>query len=125
MEQLKQPWLSGQLILGTLLLLTGVLFLMDNAEIIDIGPVWRYWPLVLIAVGASKFFGSETGKQRVEGAWLAFIGAWLFVSFNHVLGLSFRTSWPILIIAWGVTILWKSMLRPATHHLSSEEYRGQ
>lgn len=124
MEQ-QQSRFNIQIILGIVLLLMGVFFLMDNAEIIEIGSAWKYWPLILVAVGASKFVSARPGKEQIEGAWLAFVGAWLFVSFNHVLGLRFGTSWPLLVIAWGITILWKSMLTPQENQHPKGEFHGQ
>ena len=125
MEAHRHSWYSGQLILGTVLMVMGILFLMDNADIIDIGPVWRYWPLILVAAGAGKYLNALEGKERIEGAWLAFAGAWLYISINHVFGLRFATSWPLLVIAWGVTILWKSMLKHGSNDAQKEALSGQ
>lgn len=124
MEQQRRSWYNGQVILGIFLLVMGVLFMMDNADIIDMGSVWKYWPLILVAVGAAKYLNARGGKEMIEGAWLAFVGAWLYVSMNHVLGLRFGTSWPLLVIAWGGTILWKSMLTPANNHPHTGDSRG-
>jgi hypothetical protein len=125
MEHRRNSWYNGEVILGIALLVLGILFFMDNAEIIDMGPVWNYWPFVLVALGAGKFLNADGTKQRIEGAWLAFIGLWLFVSMNHVLGLSFSNSWPLLVIAWGVTILWRGSLCQSHMQTHSEESRGQ
>jgi hypothetical protein len=125
MEEHRHSWYSGQLIVGSALMLMGILFLLDNADVINIGPVWNLWPLILVAAGAGKFLNAREGKEQIEGAWLAFIGLWLYVSMNHVFGLRFGTSWPLMVIAWGVTILWKSTLKPAGGGAQKEGFCGQ
>lgn len=125
MEEHRQSRYSGQLLVGAGLVLMGILFLLDNADIIAIGPIWRFWPLFIVAGGASRFFSARNMKEEIEGAWLAFTGAWLYVSINHVFGLRFGTSWPILVIGWGITILWKSMLKPAHDGAQKEGYSGE
>jgi hypothetical protein len=39
------------------------------------------------------------------------IGFWLFANFEHMFGMYFDTSWPFLIIAWGVILILKPMIR--------------
>lgn len=36
---------------GVVLILVGATFLLMNLDIIDIGHLFRYWPVILIAVG--------------------------------------------------------------------------
>lgn len=45
----------GKVFWGLLLILIGSLFLLDNFNVIDVafGNVWRLWPLLLVAAGAS------------------------------------------------------------------------
>ena len=125
METQFRSWFNGQTVLGLAILLMGVLFLLDNASVIEIGSVWKYWPLILVAAGFAKLVNENTKKGKIEGAWLAFIGIWLFFSFNHIFGLSFRTSWPLLIIAWGVTMLWKEVIKPSSDKIMRSERHGQ
>ena len=41
--------------IGVALILVGALFLLERLDIIEEG-VWRYWPVLLIALGASVIF---------------------------------------------------------------------
>ncbi len=125
MEEQRHSRYSGQLVVGFALMVMGILFLMDNADLINIGPVWRFWPLILVAGGAAKFLGAQRSKEMIQGAWIAFAGAWIYISINHVLGLHFGTTWPLLVIAWGITILLKGMLKPAGNGAQKEGYCGQ
>ena len=113
MTEKSKTRFGGQVFLGILLMLVGALFLADNWYYLDLGPVWRYWPLIFVLFGIQKLVNAEGREAVGSGAWLIFFGLWLFVSFNHIWGLDFGDSWPILIIGWGVSVIWKSLGRPA------------
>lgn len=110
MAEQSKSRLGGQLFLGMLLIGIGLLFLADNFYYLDIGPIWRYWPFILVLIGVQHLFTSRDRDGIGSGVWFIFIGLWLFVSLNHVWGLGFGDSWPFLIIAWGVSTIWKSLL---------------
>ena len=95
---------------GVVLLLLGIGFLLVNFYVIDIGPVWRFWPLIIVALGLSRLLQAETPWERRRGFLWTFIGLWLFVSVAHVFGLSFHDSWPILLIGLGISMVWRAML---------------
>src|ERR1700682_3563657 len=44
-----------KLVVGTFFTLVGVLLALDNLDIMDAGRVLRYWPVLLIVIGALKF----------------------------------------------------------------------
>lgn len=110
MAERSKSRFGGQLFLGLLLIGMGLLFLADNLYYLDIGPIWRYWPFILVALGIQNLFNANDRDGVGGGVWLIFIGLWLYVSLNHVWGLGFGDSWPFLIIAWGVSVIWKSLL---------------
>lgn len=105
MEYQHRPKPGGRSLFGLTLMLFGVLLLLENVDIIDIG--WKFWPLLLVFIGFYKL--SEHGWQSGNGLWLIMIGLWLYISINHVFDLSFQDTWPILIIGWGLSILWRAL----------------
>lgn len=115
---------SLQLIFGVMIALLGVAFLFDNFGFIDIGNVWRYWPLILVVIGLNKTLQAENPKAREAGIWWMFWGFWLLISYVHLFGLTFRTSWPLLIIGWGIHILWKSSVRNSKNYFVKEQHDG-
>jgi hypothetical protein len=110
MDEMKSSRMTWQVIVGATVLLLGIVFLLDNFDLIDVGPVWQYWPLIFVAMGLSKIVQAENSWERRRGFWWTFIGLWLFVSVVHIFGLTFRDSWPILLIGAGISMIWKSLI---------------
>lgn len=73
MEYQHRSKREGRGLFGLTLMLFGVLLLLENVDIIDIG--WTYWPLLLVFFGLYKL--SEHGWQSGNGLWLIIIGLWL------------------------------------------------
>lgn len=114
-EQTKKR-LGGQVAVGVLMIAVGAIFLLDNLYYLDMGPLWRYWPLIFVVFGIQKLVNAEKRDDFGSAIWLFFLAAWLFVSFNHVWDLDFGDTWPFLIIAWGVSTIWKSLGRPVSRN---------
>ncbi|HEX6465089.1 MAG TPA: DUF5668 domain-containing protein [Vicinamibacterales bacterium] len=111
----------GIVVAGLILLALGATVLLDPS-----GVTWFHTaPLVLIALGASMLLDRTGGPDSVPdadvnsrgrssscartnytaGLWLIGIGAWMLVSQNHLWGLSFATSWPLLLVLMGAVIV--------------------
>lgn len=102
---------------GVLLIGVGVLALLDNFDYISIVDFWQYWPLFLVVIGLGMMIDFSSPKQFTDGLMLAVIGCWLYASLEHLWGLTFRNSWPIILIVCGVNIILKPILsaRWASH----------
>src|SRR5271169_5703203 len=44
----------SRLVIGLALIAGGLLFTLDNFGLVDVGDLWRFWPLVLVALGLAK-----------------------------------------------------------------------
>jgi formate/nitrite transporter FocA (FNT family) len=58
---------------------------------------------VIALVGLVKLFTARQAEQRAWGGFLVFLAMWIVASIEHLWDLSFRTSWPMILIAVGVT----------------------
>lgn len=99
---------------GSVLLLMGLAFLLDNLDVLSLGSIWDHWPLILVAIGIGRMLAPGTSRDCGGGLWWVFIGCWLYVSVQHLWGLNFGTSWPILLIGVGVSMVWNSLRRGGT-----------
>lgn len=102
---------TSKFVWGGVLLLLGTALLLDNLEVVELGSVWKYWPFILVAIGIGKLLGANNSKERGDGLWWIFLGAWFYVSVFHVFGLTFSTSWPLLLVGIGASMVWRSLSR--------------
>jgi hypothetical protein len=68
---------------------------------------------VLILIGAVQMIEPrECGRRGgpFRGLWPILIGVWLLVNAVELWGLTYRTSWPLLIVAMGVLMVAREML---------------
>ena len=120
---------ASDAIVGGLLIAFGALLLMHQLEIINwyelgIDSIWELWPVIFIFIGIGKLADAPTLYHMGKGVWWIFIGVWLYVSINHVYGLYFKETWPALLIAWGVSMMWESFTKESKR-LYKEEYYGK
>jgi cell wall-active antibiotic response 4TMS protein YvqF len=94
---------SSQVIAGVLLIALGLIFLGQRLELISGLDLTRLWPLILLVIGAGKFFGPRAEGQPRSGIWLMFLGA-LFLAHTYRV-MTIDRSWPLFIVAGGVSIL--------------------
>jgi predicted membrane protein len=93
------------LIPGLIVAGIGVLFLLHNLNIVRIYNVWRFWPLILIAIGFTKLVDSPHSNEKAGGSVMVLVGG-IFLAVN--LGLfSWRIweFWPVILIGVGLMML--------------------
>lgn len=100
-----------QLMWGLVLVAIGVALLLDRMGRIDMLDLWQYLPLLLVVVGINRMIGYPTAEEFLSGLWWLVIGCWVFGNLQHLFGMEFQTSWPLLIIVWGLTLMLKPLLR--------------
>jgi len=120
-EERGRGFRPGALVAGGILLAIGVAMLIDPTGSLSIHPGRLIGPFVLIALGTSVLAGrrgcqygerNRTDRQRqarrhdgsTGGLWMIGLGCWLLVSQTHLFGLTFATSWPLLLIFMGLLI---------------------
>jgi len=113
---------------GTLLLVLGAGMLLQAQGLIDLDVHRLIAPLVLMALGALSLAnagtvgevagprGAAERRRRPHqrrgvagGIWLMGLGVWMLVSQLHLFGLDFHTSWPLLLVLSGLTMLIRGM----------------
>lgn len=99
---------TGALTTGLIFITFGVLFLLARLDIADFDEALRrHWPFIIIVVGATKLFSRETVWA---GLWLIAVGSWLQIAHLRLFGLTYRSSWPLLLIALGAGIVLRAFI---------------
>jgi hypothetical protein len=75
-----------QVFIGILLMVAGLVLVVDRLGLLATAGIWRYWPILVIAMGASMFVGAPDSQRRFWGShrrfWGTFwtlLGAWLLL----------------------------------------------
>lgn len=94
---------GGLLMTGAMIILIGTIFLLDRIEVVDFGDVVRhYWALIFVLIGLPQLFKRKTVWS---GLWLITIGAWLQMVHLGLFDMTYRNSWPILLIVLGAGLI--------------------
>ncbi len=91
-----------KLAVGLFFTAAGVLMALDNLDFIDAGRVLRYWPVLLVVIGALKFRDAGTRGMAVL---LMAAGTLLVLHNAHWMRFSFAVVWPLLLIGVGLVIV--------------------
>jgi hypothetical protein len=109
MNEQHRPRLNEKVITGGFLVLLGVLFILDNFQVIDAGALWDYWPLFLIAPGLSRLLQPERPGQRMWGAILVGVGGVLLLRNLDIVWIPFHRVWPVALVVVGGYLIWQTV----------------
>lgn len=109
MNDLRRARTSGGLVAGLILIGLGLLFLGEELRWLEAEAAWRFWPLVLVALGIAKLARASGADQRKGGLVLVMIGGWLLVNTFELFDLDWGTSWPLLLIGFGLIWTWEAL----------------
>ena len=101
---------SGALVGGVILVALGALFFLDRHAQFA-GGFWKLWPFAMVAIGALGLANARDWPQRRSAIWLMLVGGWLLVNTLDLFGLTWSTSWPLLVIAIGVLLVFDGLGR--------------
>jgi hypothetical protein len=102
--------ISPRLVIGFSAIAVGLLMTLDTLGVLHAGQFWRYWPLVLVAVGLARMVQSRQECGRPAGVGLVLAGV-LLLSANFGL-FSHRLLFPLLLVVVGASIAWRALAPP-------------
>jgi hypothetical protein len=105
-----RPVHPGRVGAGAVVMAMGIVMLLDRSDLV--GPyAWRAFPgFILVLLGLTGAIGNWracAGRRGtpLSGLWLILVGCWLIVNALNFFGMTYRTSWPFLIIAAGTMVV--------------------
>ncbi len=103
-----RPRVTAQVMLGFLIIVMGVLFTLDNLELIDARDYMQYWPAGLVAIGLVKLrHAARTGQGWFGGLAFAVIGTWMLIARIVYFTIDARDLFPMLLVALGGYLVWR------------------
>jgi predicted membrane protein len=104
---------GSSVLFGVMLTLLGVALLLDNLGFLEFRDIWRFWPVILIAMGVGRILAARRpsgwiwGGIFILGGGLMLARNFNFLSF-HIDG---RLVGPLLLIGFGLMMLVRALER--------------
>jgi hypothetical protein len=104
----QPPRITSQVVFGLALVAAGILFTLDNLEIIDARDYFRFWPVVFVGVGAVKLWNATRGGQGwFSGLFFLGLGSWMLLNRIIYFRFSPREFFPMLLVFLGGYLVWR------------------
>ena len=99
---------TAQVVFGLIVVALGVIFTLDNLEVIDARDYLVYWPAVLVAVGLMKLWhASRDGHGWFGGLVFVGIGTWMLIERIVYIRINVREIFPLLLVFIGGYMVWR------------------
>lgn len=105
MENNKSTFFSPQFVLGVMIIAVGVVFMLDNLDIIYAGSIMRYWPAILVVFGAAKIAQSRNLSGQIFGWIIASVGVLMLLDRLDFIVFRIWDWWPVILIIIGLNFL--------------------
>jgi hypothetical protein len=96
---------------GFMIAAIGVALLLDHLDLIHVGSLLRFWPMILVCFGVGHVF---TPSSRIWGIILILVGTVFQLNNLGILHAGIADLWPVAIIAVGLALMWGAMRPPIT-----------
>jgi hypothetical protein len=100
---------TPRIVFGLLLFALGVLFLLDKLDLVEMGRLWDYWPLVFVGAGLGKVMQPAGAPGRATGAIFIAVGVWWLLANLGVVDRDPADLWPVVLMAIGASMLWRAI----------------
>jgi predicted membrane protein len=117
---------TPQVVLGIIIVLIGVVFTLDNMDILYAHDYLRYWPALLVLYGLSKLVQPGSAPGRFSGIIFTLIGGALLLDRLDVFAFRLWDFWPLIIIVIGLSMIWRTFSRSgrSPHDIAVSEDSG-
>lgn len=95
----------SRLAIGVILMLLGASLLLLNVGITFPWQFWKYFPVLLIALGLWGVASPSNSLDRSGGVWLLAAGIYCLFGIFNLFGFGWHDMWPIFIVATGASIM--------------------
>ncbi len=95
---------TPQLAVGLIIIMLGVIFTLDNLNLLDAVSYLRYWPALLLAYGAYRLMEPGEPPHFLPGIFFTAVGGILLLNALQ-LHLSLHRFWPLLLVLLGLAVL--------------------
>ena len=106
--------MTPRLIVGVAIALFGMVLVLDRLNLVIADQVLRWWPAVIVALGALMFSQSRRVGGGINGVIVMIIGGWLLLNTVGILRVRFwEMFWPLVLIGIGSALVLQATRRRA------------
>lgn len=103
-----RPRFTAQVLFGLMVILVGVLFTLDNLNVIDAEQYLRYWPAGLVALGLLRLWhAARDGHGWVGGLFFIAVGTWMLIERITYIRIDAREIFPLFLVFIGGYLVWR------------------
>ena len=104
--------MTPRLIIGLAIALFGFVLVLDRLNLVIADQVLRWWPMVIVAVGALIFSQSRRVGGGINGVIVMIIGGWLLLNSVGILRVRFwEMFWPLVLVGIGSMLVMQTLRR--------------
>jgi hypothetical protein len=92
---------TGRLILGLIIVTLGLLWTLDNLDVVDSDAILRWWPVAILAVGLYRVVGVGGQARLGSGLFLSLLGFLLLLDTTNMFDFAIWDFWPLFLIGLG------------------------
>lgn len=104
---------SGGAFFGAILILIGATMLLERLDVIEprlVYAFWEYWPLLFMGWGLFRILQAESPRRVGGGVTTLLFGVWFLICETRWQGLTWGTSWPMVLVAIGSGMIVRALL---------------
>jgi predicted membrane protein len=107
-RQRPRPRLTAQVLFGIFVIIVGVLFTLDNMEVLHAEDYLRFWPIAFVALGTLKiWYALREGHGWFGGLVFVAVGAFMLLERIVFIRIDLRDLWPLLLVGLGGYLVWR------------------
>ena len=104
--------MTPRLIVGLAIALFGVVLVLDRLNLVVADQALRWWPAVIVAIGAVIFNQSRRVGGGINGVIVMVVGAWLLLNSLGIVRVRFwEMFWPLVLIGIGSVLVLQAVRR--------------
>ena len=99
----------GPFLPGLVLVAVGLVFLLDNLDLVESWSILRFWPVILLVAGLKNLIDARDRSSAAGGTLLAAVGALLLLNTLNLIDVDLWDFWPVILVAIGIRVLMNAM----------------
>lgn len=103
--------ITPQLVLGLIIIAVGVIFTLDNLDMVYARDYLRYWPALLIVYGVVRILQPQSRGGKFWGVVLVFVGTAMLIDRMDIFYFRLWDFWPLLLVALGAMMILRTGYR--------------